>query len=54
MYGQVGVGLGMGLLSALEGRRQAEEIAKTNMIAQKRHDETMAMLQKAISLRMGV
>jgi hypothetical protein len=42
MLGQIGVGMGTGLLSALEGRRQAKEIAETNRRAQQMHDSIMA------------
>jgi hypothetical protein len=54
LRGQIGVGIGTGLLSAFEGRRQAQELAKTNALAQARHDETMSLLRQQVKIRMGV
>lgn len=52
LKGQIGIGLGMGLLSAMEGKRQAQAMAKTNAMAQEIHDSNMA-IRDALAKRMG-
>ena len=52
LRGQIGVGLGIGLLSTIEGRRQAQAMKKTNAMAQEIHDSNMA-IRAAIAKRMG-
>lgn len=53
LKGQIGVGLATGLLSAMEGRRQAQEMAKTNKMAQEIHNSNM-LLRKELLKRARV
>lgn len=43
LRGQIGIGLGIGLLSTIEGRRQVQAMKKTNAMAQEIHDSNMAI-----------
>ena len=53
LKGQIGMGLGMGLLSAIEGKRRSDVLAETNRQAQANHDALMAQ-NAEIMKRLGV